>query len=340
MTLNHHTPQPAPGPLCIIYQPQLALLALGKLDEDQANDVRSHVADCEYCQLHLREYEIVREAVARQFGVEASAPRGALPPATRRRSTSPAAPPLLTLEDIMQTADKPPAYAPTTERRLQQREFLPRNRTLTALGALAAVLVLTLLAASLFTYFTSHNPGPAAGQITEFRIPTAGSFPAGIARGPDGNLWFTEYIANRIGRITPSGAVTEYVIPTANSRPATITSGPDGNLWFTELGGGKIGRITPAGQITEFPAPGLYMYSPGITSGPDGAIWFTTGAGIGRITPSGSVTEFPTPVSTPDDHQRARWQPLVHRTGRWEDRADHPGRPDYRVPAPPSERIQ
>ena len=31
-----------------------------------------------------------------------------------------------------------------------------------------------------------------AGVITEFPIPTAGSGPAGIAAGPDGNLWFTE----------------------------------------------------------------------------------------------------------------------------------------------------
>lgn len=37
-------------------------------------------------------------------------------------------------------------------------------------------------------------PGrPAASQtITEYPIPTAGSMPQGITRGPDGALWFTE----------------------------------------------------------------------------------------------------------------------------------------------------
>src|SRR5262249_27559025 len=48
---------------------------------------------------------------------------------------------------------------------------------------------------------------PAA---TEFALPTANSVPQGIARGPDGNLWFTEFTSNRIGRITPAGQVTEF----------------------------------------------------------------------------------------------------------------------------------
>ncbi len=304
MSMNHHVPVPAPSPLCAIYKPQLGLLVFDLLDADQAAELRSHLADCDYCQLHLREYEIVRGVLYRHVGAEPSTPGDAAPSATpratRQRPVAMQAPPLFTLEDIMHASQQRQGSAtqePTPPRRLS----LIRNQKLTALGAIAAVLVLAMLAASLFAYFGSRNPGPAAGKITEFRIPTADSFPDGITRGPDGNLWFTEYVANRIGRITPSGAVTEYLIPTTNSRPAGITSGPDGNLWFTELNGGNIGRITPAGQITEFPAPGLYKYSHSITSGPDGALWFTTGAGIGRITLSGSVTGFPLdPPGTPE----------------------------------------
>ncbi len=36
----------------------------------------------------------------------------------------------------------------------------------------------------------------------------------GISPGPDGNMWFTEWEADRIGRITPTGVVSEYP-PTA-----------------------------------------------------------------------------------------------------------------------------
>jgi virginiamycin B lyase len=41
------------------------------------------------------------------------------------------------------------------------------------------------------------------GAITEFPLPTAGAQPAIIITGPDGNLWFSEFAGDRIGRITP-----------------------------------------------------------------------------------------------------------------------------------------
>ena len=40
---------------------------------------------------------------------------------------------------------------------------------------------------------------PATHVVTEITTPTADSDPIGIAAGPDGNLWFTEANANRIG---------------------------------------------------------------------------------------------------------------------------------------------
>ncbi len=41
-----------------------------------------------------------------------------------------------------------------------------------------------------------------ASTITEYTVPTAQSYPAGIAAGADANLWFTEYYTNKIGRLT------------------------------------------------------------------------------------------------------------------------------------------
>src|SRR5262245_21668812 len=127
-------------------------------------------------------------------------------------------------------------------------------------------------------------------SATEFPIPdTTTARPEGITRGPDGNLWFTESIADRIGRITPAGVVTQFSLPFL-SQPAEITAGPDGNLWFTETGSSRIGRITTAGVITEFSAGITPNSGPvGITRGPDGNLWFTeTRANkIGRISPPG-----------------------------------------------------
>ena len=98
------------------------------------------------------------------------------------------------------------------------------------------------------------RPDHAGGVVTEFLDGiTRGSAPLGITAGPDGNLWFTEYDAGRIGRITPAGVVTEFSAGiTDGSSPRAIVTGADGNLWYTDTNGRRIGRITTAGVVTEF----------------------------------------------------------------------------------------
>ncbi|HEX2772726.1 MAG TPA: hypothetical protein VHN18_09890 [Micromonosporaceae bacterium] len=159
---------------------------------------------------------------------------------------------------------------------------------------IAATLRVVLL--TLTTLLCSAASAQAA-TVTEFSegitLPAA---PVEIAAGVDGNLWFTEYDGDAIGRITPSGVVTEFLDGiSVGSGPLGITPGPDGNLWFTEYDAGRIGRITPAGVVTEFSAgisPGSSPRS--IVTGADGNLWYTdtNGRRIGRITPAGVVTEF------------------------------------------------
>lgn len=139
-------------------------------------------------------------------------------------------------------------------------------------------------------------------NITQFPLPTANSQPGEITRGLDGNLWFTEWSGNKIGRISPDGTVTEFPLPTAKSQPSGITAGPDGNLWFTEWNGDngdEIGRITPNGTITEFPLPAFRSQPWRITVGADDNLWFTENNSdkIGRISLSGTITEFPFPTA-------------------------------------------
>src|SRR5439155_983016 len=119
-----------------------------------------------------------------------------------------------------------------------------------------------------------------------------GSYPRGIAAGPDGNLWFTESWG--VGRITPAGVVKEYRAG-FSSGPAQIAAGPDGNLWFTELDRDQVGKITPAGVVTEY-RTGINPDSApfGIAAGPDGNLWFTEESldTIEKITPAGVVTAY------------------------------------------------
>jgi uncharacterized protein (TIGR03437 family) len=128
--------------------------------------------------------------------------------------------------------------------------------------------------------------------INEYIVPTANSGLSSITAGPDGNLWFTETTANKIGRITPGGVVTEFPLPTANSKPGTIVAWADGNLWFSESNPARLARITPGGTITEFPFPASNVENFSLIAGKKGPLWaFASDGKIRAITINGRVTE-------------------------------------------------
>ena len=144
------------------------------------------------------------------------------------------------------------------------------------------------------------------GSLASFQAGTRtdgvfGTGPESIATGPDGNLWFPEFFADRVGRMTQAGTLTEFPIPTPDSSPRGIVAGPDGNMWFVEsaVQRSAIARVTPEGVITEFPIGGspTDQFQPsGIVVGPDGNLWFSqsrpmaTQGEIGRMTLDGVVT--------------------------------------------------
>ena len=166
---------------------------------------------------------------------------------------------------------------------VRSRERPARSRmTVRGLRSRAAVLVLSgLFAAGV----------AAAQQIVEFPL-TAGSSPAGIAAGPDGNVWFVEEHGDKVGRIAPSGAIAEFPLANPRSFARGITAGPDGALWFTELPG-RIGRVTTSGSVTELGIPVRPSEPIEIVTGSDGNLWFTDLYDrIGRVTTAGVLTFF------------------------------------------------
>jgi streptogramin lyase len=151
------------------------------------------------------------------------------------------------------------------------------------------------------------------GSVTQFQAGTgsgnSGTSPWGITSGPDGNLWFTEASANRIGRMTPGGVLTEFRIPTFESSPGAIVAGPDGNLWFLETHwrNPAVARITTAGVVTEYPLGGSVddqLQPRGIVAGQDGNLWLSqphpsaSQGEIVRVTPNGILKAFPMPKGT------------------------------------------
>ena len=54
------------------------------------------------------------------------------------------------------------------------------------------------------------------GTVREFPLSVSDGYegtlyPDGITSGPDGNLWFTESVVSKIGRITPNGRITDFL---------------------------------------------------------------------------------------------------------------------------------
>ena len=120
---------------------------------------------------------------------------------------------------------------------------------------------------------------PTTGAVTEFATPTtAGSLPLGIALGPDGNIWFTEFaIPGKIGEINP---ITHAISDFATRRPTALrwrsSPGPTatcGSPKARQQDRARSTRRTHA--FTEFPVTTPNSQPFGIAAGPDGNIWFT-----------------------------------------------------------------
>src|SRR5260370_17311207 len=115
-----------------------------------------------------------------------------------------------------------------------------------------------------------------SAAITEFHVSNVG-VPQGITAGPDGNLWFTEFYDNVVGRITAKGTSTLFRLNTMNSA-TYITNGSDGALWLTllnDVGGSttnQIGLLTTSGKLTTFTVPkASYIWD--ITTSPGGNLY-------------------------------------------------------------------
>lgn len=138
-----------------------------------------------------------------------------------------------------------------------------------------------------------------SAKYTLLNLPNAGSGPYGITCGPDGQIWFTEYAGNRIGRFsTANGNFAEFTIPTSGADATAIVLGNDGGLWFTETATGKIGRIdVSTGSIVEYPSGATTPFDDVV--GPDGNIWFTAKGSdqIGTITSAGAVSLYNVPTA-------------------------------------------
>jgi virginiamycin B lyase len=143
--------------------------------------------------------------------------------------------------------------------------------------------------------------------IHEYDVPTPNSRPHDPAVAPDGSLWYTGQLANKLGRLDPkTGEIKEYPLKTPDSGPHGLAADNDGNIWFTANFKGYVGKLDPrTGNVTEYPMPDSRAKDPhSLVFDADGAIFFTVQESnfVGKLDPkSGKVSlkEVPTPHAVP-----------------------------------------
>jgi virginiamycin B lyase len=143
--------------------------------------------------------------------------------------------------------------------------------------------------------------------IREWDVPTPKSRPHDPEVAPDGALWYTGQLANKLGRLDPkTGAIKEFSLKTPDSGPHGLAADREGNIWFTANFKAYIGKLDPrTGAVTEYPMPDPRARDPhSLAFDRDEDIFFTVQAGnfVGKLDPkTGMVTlkEVPTPNAHP-----------------------------------------
>ena len=94
------------------------------------------------------------------------------------------------------------------------------------------------------------------GKVTKYQQPTLGAWPRRLKIDAQGNVWFCEYEAGKIGRFDPkTETFKEYPLPGARPTPyALVIDKNTGHLWFSSMEMDTISELDPVtGKITLYP---------------------------------------------------------------------------------------
>jgi len=139
--------------------------------------------------------------------------------------------------------------------------------------------LLTEAAISTLVASRTADVGELKATIREWQVPTKGAKPYATTASPDGSIWFSEELANKIGRLNPkTGEVKEYPLSDGkNVAPHGLVADQDGNIWFAASSGGFIGRLEPnGGKVIVFKMPDPKATDPeSLAFDSKGILWFT-----------------------------------------------------------------
>jgi virginiamycin B lyase len=151
-----------------------------------------------------------------------------------------------------------------------------------ALSLLLKIIAAVLLAEAAVWPLVGPTTAKVAelkASIREWKVPTKDAKPYATVATPDGSIWFTEEMANKIGCLNPkTGEFQEYALTEDKSAsPHGIAADHDGSIWYTASSGGFIGKLEPrTGKVTVFKMPDPKAKDPdSLAIDSKGTLWFT-----------------------------------------------------------------
>src|SRR5258708_15781845 len=176
-----------------------------------------------------------------------------------------------------------------------------RNQVLLSVAILGLGAALASRAAGPATEVSELNV-----TIREWDVARKGAHPHDPAVGADGALWFTEQMANKLGRLDPvTGTFKEYPLKLEDSGPHGLVADRDGNIWFTGNFKSYIGKLDPkTGAVTEYKIPDPKGEDPHTAVfDSHGLLWFRlqTSNMLGRLDPGAGKIHLKH-VPTADSH--------------------------------------
>lgn len=126
---------------------------------------------------------------------------------------------------------------------------------------------------------------PLTGMTKFYKIPSGDSDPYMLVLNAEGDVWFTERRAGKLGKLErTSGRITEYPI---GEKPHALSLDKRGNIWVTRKVADRLARFDPGtGQVTEL-LLGKGSQPRRVAVAPDGTLWVSLyGTGkLARIDP-------------------------------------------------------
>ena len=119
----------------------------------------------------------------------------------------------------------------------------------------------------------------------------------GEAFDTSGNFYLTEYLTDKIYKVTPAGAVSPFA--SGFNNPNWLAFDSSGNLYVTNYGSNSVSKITPSGQSSIFATVGNQPIGLAIDAFNNLYVAVPNSGLIKQVTPGGSVSTFLSGLSSP-----------------------------------------